>query len=77
MVSLGEMLGGEHLQCAVSCEYGPDAVRSGRGFAVLGAFDEIHLGGLSSQRVRALDMQEQPRRIAYDNQALGLSCDVC
>ena len=74
MVSLIEVLGGEHLQGVIGCEYGPDAVRSGRGFAVLGAFDEIHLGGPSSQRVRTFDVQEQPRGIAYNDQALGL-CD--
>src|SRR3954466_4594961 len=72
MVSLIEVLGGEHLKCVISCEYRPDAVRSGRGFAVLGAFDEIHLGGPSSQRVRTLDVQEHPRGVAYNNQALGL-----
>src|SRR3954451_2207047 len=77
MMPLIEVLGGEHLQGVISCEHRPDAVRSGRGFAVLGAFDEVHLGRPSFQRVRTFDVQEQPRGIAYNNQALGLSCDVC
>src|SRR3954469_12728713 len=76
MVSLIEVLGGEDLQCVTGCEYGPDAVRSGRGFAVLGAFDEVHLGGPGFQPVRTSDVQEQTRGVAYDDQALGLSCDV-
>src|SRR5919198_5289702 len=76
VVSLIEVLGAEYLQCVISCEYGPDAVRSGRGFAVLGAFDEVHLGGLSFQRVRTFDVQEQTRGVAHDNQALGLPCNV-
>src|SRR5690348_10519942 len=76
MVSFIEVLGGEHLQCVVSCEHRADAVRSGRGFAVLSAFDEVHLGGLSLQRVRTVDVQKETRGVAYDDQALGLSCDV-
>src|SRR4051794_6039299 len=76
MVSLIEVLGGEYLQWVIGCEYGSDGVRSGRGLAVLSAFDEVHLGGLRFQRVRTFDVQEQTRGVAYDEQALGLSCYV-
>jgi hypothetical protein len=76
MVSLVEVLGGEHLQGMVSREHRPNAVRSRRGFAVPGAFDEIHLRGAHPQHLRAFDVQEQPGSVAYDDQALGLARDV-
>ena len=71
MVSLVEVLGGEHLQGMVSREHGPDAVRSRRCLAVPGAFDEVHLRGARSQGLRTFDVQEQPGSVADDDQALG------
>src|SRR5919198_5328120 len=76
MMTVVEVLGGEHLQGVISRKHRPDAVRSRRGFAVPGAFDEIHLRGARPQRVRTFDVQEQPGGVAYDDQALGLARDV-
>ena len=76
MVSLVEVLEGEHLQGVISGEHRPDAVRSGRGFAVPGALDEVHLGGPRSSASPDLRCARAAPRHRLRRSGSRTLCDV-
>jgi hypothetical protein len=67
-----EVLEGEHLEGLVCGQRSPDPVRTVGCLAVPRALDEIHLGGTLLQRLVAHSVQDEPRRIGYDDHASRL-----
>src|SRR3954447_20823834 len=69
---VAEVLEGEHLYSVICGQGRTDAVGAVDGFGAPRALDEIHLGSPRLQPLGAVQVEGEPRRIGYLDEAVGL-----
>jgi hypothetical protein len=74
------MLEGEHLKSMICGECSPDTVGAVGRFAIPCALKQIHLASAVLEPVSAIEVQEEPRGIGHDYEAvrlLGHGSELC